>query len=127
MMFDAIGNLCDRCAMRRLIALFVLLAFASATAAPAITACRMRTTQKECCCAPAPAGAICAPDCCDAARPARAVANAATQLRGFAFFVTTLFVPSLSSIAAAGAARAPMARALVGLHERAAPRLPLRI
>lgn len=113
--------------MRRLAALLVLLAFAAATAAPAIAACRMRAAQKECCCEPAPSNSICAPDCCDAAKPAHRIGDVTTQLRGFAFVAQPTLLLSLALIDCAHSPAPPTAGALVRLHERAAPRLPLRI
>jgi hypothetical protein len=105
--------------MRRLIALFVLLALVAATAAPALGACRMIGGQKECCCKPAPAKVICAPDCCDTAKLAQPVAHVATHLR---VFIVVAVLPELAPRDAA-----PVARSLVGLHAQAAPRLRLRI
>ena len=113
--------------MRRLVALLVLLAFAAATAAPAIAACRMRTAQKECCCDPAPASSICAPDCCDTAKPAHRIGDVTAQLRGFVFVAQPTLLLSLTLVECAHSAAPPTAGALVRLHERAAPRLPLRI
>jgi len=112
--------------MRRLLALSILIAFVAATAAPAIAACRMRAARDACCCAPAPANTVCAPDCCDRAQPWRSIADLTTHLRGFALLAVPLFwwLPRLD---ATPARTSPAARALVGLHERAAPRLPLRI
>lgn len=111
--------------MRRLIALLVLLAFVAATAAPAIAACRMRAEQKECCCEPAPANAICAPDCCSRVKAASPIAGL-THFRGL--LTVHAAVSKWSSFAVfASRAPTPAARSLVALHERAAPRLPLRI
>jgi hypothetical protein len=112
--------------VRRLIALLVMLAFAAATAAPAIAACRMRAQEKECCCTPAPANSLCAPDCCDLVKAGHSLADVATHLRGFSIVAAPTIVVSHSSPAAC-ARSLPTARMLVGLHERAAPRLPLRI
>jgi hypothetical protein len=112
--------------MRRPLALLVLLAFVAATAAPALAACRMAGGQKECCCEPPAANAICAPDWCDTAKSARPTADVATHLRGFLPVGTPFLL--VSSIVPSPARRvAPVPRVLVGLHERAAPRLPLRI
>ena len=113
--------------MRRLLALFVLLAFVAATAAPALAACRMAGAQKECCCDPPPANAICAPDCCDTAKAARRLGDVATRLRSFGIVASPVALVSFSLTEVAFQHAAPVARALVGLHERAAPRLPLRI
>lgn len=110
--------------MRRLCALTILVAFVAATAAPAIAACRMRAEQQACCCTPAPPNALCAPDCCDRAAPLRAV-DLTTHLRGIAL-PAPLALSSLPRLTAISSAALPT-RALVGLHERAAPRLPLRI
>jgi hypothetical protein len=112
--------------MRRVIAVLVMLAFAAATAAPAIAACRMRAAQKQCCCKPAPSNSLCAPDCCDTASPAPA-ADLTTHLRAFAFVELSLIVPSPFFVEAAKTFASPPAAALIGLHERASPRLPLRI
>ncbi|HEX6837192.1 MAG TPA: hypothetical protein VF334_11500, partial [Polyangia bacterium] len=100
--------------------------FVAATAAPAIAACRMRAARDACCCAPPPANALCAPDCCDRAQPCRSLVDLTTHLRGLALLAAPLFW-SLPRLDATPAGAAPAARALVGLHERAAPRLPLRI
>ncbi|MGZ3442071.1 MAG: hypothetical protein ACXVDD_21275 [Polyangia bacterium] len=113
--------------MRRPLALLVLVAFAAATAAPAIAACRMRAALEECCCDPAPSNAICAPDCCDTAKPAHRIGELATHLRGFAFVAPPTLVLSLALVDGAHGLAPPTPGALVGLHERAAPRLPLRI
>ena len=111
--------------MRRLIALLAMLAFVAATAAPAIAACRMRAEQQECCCEPAPANAICAPDCCDTVKSASPIAGI-THFRG----LLAVHAAESQSASCAGftcCVPPPAARSLVGIHERAAPRLPLRI
>ncbi len=113
--------------MRRLIALWVVLAFVAATTAPAFAACRMRAAQHECCCKPALANSICAPHCCATAKPTSAVGDVTTQLRGFAFVAAPALPFTMRSIDAARSTTAPRSVALVGLHERSAPRLPLRI
>ena len=93
--------------MRRLCALSVLLAFVAALAAPA------------------PANALCAPDCCNRARPLAAV-ELTTHLRGVTLPALVALAPLLLLDLSAPSAL-PRRRALVGLHERAAPRLSLRI
>jgi hypothetical protein len=124
--FDRDGKVCHRGGVRRLIALLLMVAFVAATAAPALAACRMGTAERECCCPPPPANSICPPDCCDAVKAARPVAHLSMQGR-------TLYV-LLQPALAVGAfdiftrtAMVPGDRSLVALHERAAPRLPLRI
>jgi hypothetical protein len=113
--------------MRRLIALLVMLAFVVAAAAPAIAACRMRASQQECCCEPAPSNSICAPDCCDVVKAARPIAQLSSQTRGFVLFAYPILFALPSIDASTHALARPTACALVALHERAAPRLPLRV
>ena len=113
--------------MRRLLALWVLWSFVAATAAPALAACRMRSRQKACCCAPAPPSSVCAPDCCDAAGPARPLADPIAHVRGLLFVAHPPPAPCPARFAPARPDAPPTSRALVGLHERAAPRRPLRI
>lgn len=111
--------------MRRLCALSILLAFVAALAKPALAACRMHTGRDRCCCAPAPANALCAPDCCARARPL-AMVELTTHLRGVTLPALVALAPLLLFDLSAPSAL-PRRGALVGLHERAAPRLPLRI
>jgi len=113
--------------MRRLIALLVMLAFAAATAAPAIAACRMRAAQKECCCDPAPPNSLCAPDCCDTVKAARPIAELSTQIRGFFVFALPIILDLSHIDVLPRPLASPSARLLVALHERMAPRLPLRV
>lgn len=126
-MFDGAGKLCHRSRVRRLIALFVMLTFVGATAAPAMTVCRMRAAQKECCCKPARADSICAPDCCDTVKPPHLIAQVTTLLRGIVFLATPALDLWFSAARDARALSPTTAGARVGLHERAPPRLPLRI
>lgn len=126
-MFDRAVKFCHRSHVRRVIALLALLAFAAATAAPAIAACRMRAAQQECCCKPAPTNALCAPDCCDAVKAARPIGDVSTRFRGFVLLAQPLFVSAALIHPSAHPVASPVARLLVGLHQRAAPRLPLRI
>lgn len=114
-------------AMRRLMALVALLVFAAATAAPAMAACRGRAAQPACCCDPAPANSLCAPDCCARLDAAPPLGQVSPSLRGFG-----LFSPPRPARFAHVALSSPLggrqrARWLVGLHQRAAPRLPLRL
>lgn len=126
-MFDDAAKLCHRSCMRRVVALLALLAFAAATAAPAMAACRMRAAQNECCCEPAPSNSLCAPDCCGTAKPTNRTGDVTTQLRGLTFVAPPALVVSLGLVGCKPSLAPPTAGALVRLHERAAPRLPLRI
>ena len=112
--------------MRRLVALLVMLAFAAATAAPAVAACRMRAARQRCCCAAPPPGAICAPDCCGAVKAAGRLDEIATQPRGLLLLARPAIVCS-PRVDFPPAARTPPMPRPIGLHERAAPRLPLRV
>jgi hypothetical protein len=109
--------------MRRLIALLVMLAFLTSTAGPAIAACRMRTAQKQCCCDAAPENAICPLDCCGGIRAVKPVASLSARSL-LVFTVPTAL--SLSRIAIRPPS-SPISGLAIGLHERAAPRLPLRV
>ena len=113
--------------MRRLIAMSAVLAFVAAMAAPALAACRMRAAQEDCCCEPAPANSICAPDCCAAAKPAAGVLDVMAHARGLTFAVAPTPRWSANAVATASLGSTPRATLLVALHERATPRLPLRI
>jgi hypothetical protein len=112
--------------VRRLIASLALVAFVAACAAPAIAACRMRSAQRACCCKPAPANSLCQPDCCQIVRAARPVADLSRHVRTLYLFADPPTVLTLGWLAPASSTPAP-ARGQVGLHQRAAPRLPLRI
>jgi hypothetical protein len=125
-LFDAAGKFCHRSAVRRLVAVVLMLVFVAATAAPAFALCRLRAAPHECCCQPAPPNSICAPDCCATARPAHPVAAVTTQLRGLAFVAAPTLGLCLPFDRAASLSP-PTSGALVALHERAPPRLPLRI
>jgi len=104
--------------MQRLIAFLVMLAFAFATTAPA-GACQ---PPKKCCCKPAP-NSLCAPDCCDGAPKPSTTVEPSAQV------VLDIFLqPAAMSFAHAPLVLdQPAPTALVGLHQRAAPRLPLRV
>jgi hypothetical protein len=113
--------------VQRFIASLILLAFVAATAGPAIAACRMRAAKDACCCEPAPASSLCAPDCCDRVLQARPLADLSTSVPGFVLVAQ----PALSAFARSElsprALASPPACWRVGLHQRAAPRLPLRV
>ena len=114
--------------MRRLLALLAMLAFVAATAAPAMAMCRMRAAQRECCCKPAPANSLCAPDCCDTTIKAPTpIAEISTNVRVFLVLGDTRAVSFSNVVPSPRCLALPIARLLVGLHERAAPRLPLRV
>jgi hypothetical protein len=113
--------------MRRGIALLVLLVFAAAMATPALAACRMRAAEKECCCSPAPSNSLCAPDCCPVIQATRQLAGVSLHARNFVPLATPLapsFAWATEPPALSSTVRGVL---LVGLHERAAPRLPLRV
>jgi hypothetical protein len=113
--------------MRRAIALLVMLAFAAATGAPAFAAGCVRSQQKKCCCPQAPANSICAPDCCDVIHASRALGDLPAQRRTVLLVGAPALGISFWSSNTSNSALSPTARLLVGLHERAAPRRPLRI
>jgi hypothetical protein len=87
----------------------------------------MSQAHRKCCCAPAPSNSVCAPDCCPNAKFAGAIPHAATHLFGFRLLANPLTVIALALVAPSRPVARPTAQALVGLHQRAAPRLPLRI
>ncbi len=103
--------------MQRLIALLVMLMFAVATTATG-SACQ---APKKCCCKPA-ANSLCAPDCCEggAKAPPSVELSAQPALIVFALPSAHLFVRTPVVVN-------PSPASLVGLHQRAAPRLPLRV
>jgi hypothetical protein len=113
--------------MRRVIALVVALAFAAASGAPAIAACRMGVAQKKCCCSPASANVLCAPDCCARVKATQRNAAVSTHARNFSPLAIPLAVVTSHAIASLRSSSSPGAVLLVGLHQRAAPRLPLRV
>jgi hypothetical protein len=109
--------------MRRILALLVVIVLAALSVGPA-AACGERT-KKSCCCDRAPIASLCARSCCSAPPATHAVElsvdlvsialpSAATAI--VACVPTPARVESIASTAS-----------LVGLHERAAPRLPLRV
>lgn len=117
--------LCHGSGVRRFVASLVLLAFMGAIAAPALAACRMAAD--ECCCDPAPDNALCAPDCCDTVGRAHVTFDPSS-----AFRATTLIADAVTSAPSdvdflVRALPRLVPRLLVALHERAGPRLPLRI
>jgi hypothetical protein len=124
--FDPGANLCHRGHVRRLIAALLVSALVAAMAAPAIAACP-RQREKPCCCAPPRSNALCAPDCCGIAKAAQPIVQVTAHRHplsiGAPAFVCAAGHVDLASIAPAP----PPAQWLVGLHARAAPRLPLRI
>jgi len=111
--------------MRRLIGSLVLVAFVAACAAPAIAACRMRAAERECCCKPARANSLCEPDCCQIVKAARPIADLSRHARLLQWFADPPIVLALASLAPASPT--PALACVIGLHQRAAPRLPLRI
>jgi hypothetical protein len=112
--------------VRRLISLFVVLFLVAATTAPAVAACRMRIVQKKCCCKPAAANSLCAPSCCDMISAARPIADASARVRGFTPFIP-LTIPFAHPRVDEDCSLSASVGSRIGLHERAAPRLPLRI
>lgn len=113
--------------MRRLIAIVLVLAFAAATAASARAAGRLPAPPHGCCCDAPHARGLCKSDCCKVGHASRLLADVRRQERGLGPAVR----PFLELAAAPALAWPPMQQAgaawLVGLHERAAPRLPLRV
>jgi hypothetical protein len=112
--------------MRRLIASLALVAFVVASVAPVFAACRMRTAQSQCCCEPLPANALGEPDCCQRVKAARPLADLARHTRAFHPLTDPPVVLTVAWISS-GSAALPFIGSQVGLHQRAAPRLPLRI
>jgi hypothetical protein len=113
--------------VRRLIATLVMLALVVATAAPALAACRRVTAQKSCCCAPAAAHRLCPPDCCARALPDSTPIAPSTEVRGLAVAPPPVSASILPDLPPSPTLVRPTARSFVRLHERAAPRRPLRI
>jgi len=112
--------------VRRLIAALLVLAFVAATAAPAIAACP-RGPQEDCCCDPPPSNSLCAPDCCGTWKPAQPIVNVTAQLKQLAVVAPAL-VSSIGLVDLAFSGHPlPTAHWFVGIHARAAPRLPLRV
>jgi hypothetical protein len=124
--FDPGTELCDRWRVRRLMALLLVLAFVTATAVPAFAACS-RGPEKDCCCDPPSPNTLCAPDCCGTWKAPRPVANLTAQSHPVAALTPALTSSCDLPAAAASATVLPDAQWLIGLHARAAPRLPLRI
>jgi hypothetical protein len=112
--------------VRRPIAGLALVLFLVASAAPALVACRIRAAQGECCCEAAPANSLCEPDCCQHVKAARPTADLAPHTRTFQLLADPPIVLALAWSASVSAAPL-VAEARAGLHQRAAPRLPLRI
>lgn len=113
--------------MRRLLALVTLLAFAAATAAPAVAGCRTHAADNPRCCAPAPSRSFCAPGHCDLVAAGALVARATAQPRGFILLAQPLLRSAAQLELWSRPLAPPSARLRVGLHLRAAPRLPLRV
>ncbi len=125
-MFDADGEICHGGDMRRPVALFTLLALAAVMTAPAIAACRMRAAEESCCCEPAPPNTLCAPDCCGQLE-AQPRGDVSTHLRGLLLSSQVASPSAFTVEKPAISAALPAAPLRVRLHQRSAPRLPLRI
>jgi len=113
--------------MRRWLAVAVLGVVAIATLAPGLaTACRKTAPSEHgCCCKPARAEVVCAPDCCDAARSPKPQ-PLPTRLSARELIVTTwLELPvGVASEAEAWRAVRPSSPPFAKAH---APPVPLRI
>lgn len=124
-MIDVTRHLCHGSGVRRFVAGLVLLALMGVIAAPALASCRMPAD--ECCCDPAPVNALCAPDCCDTVGRAHVAFDASTAFRATPLIADAVTAPpsDVDFLVRALPRLAP--RLLVALHERAGPRLPLRV
>jgi hypothetical protein len=109
--------------MRRVTALLVMLMLAALTVGPA-AACVQRS-KKSCCCDPAPLASLCARSCC-AAPPSNHATELPVELMS-SVAVAAPVSPVVLATLAPSVAHAAWAASLVSVHERTAPRLPLRV
>ena len=125
--FDDRTKVCDGSHVRRSLAVAMLLTFVAAVAAPTIAQCRMRSAQEQCCCDPAPANSLCSPDCCGSIKSAPSLSDASVRLGSDTISARALVLAVQEIDPSSRAPASAPWRWLIGVHERAAPRLRLRV